>query len=78
MSDTSRVLSHKGIAASIAAAQAALSHTLSPSPHRKKKPLNANATCNAEDTVSAESADYSFFNEIQQLRELGKRPPVLQ
>jgi len=35
--DPTRLPSHKGIAASIAAAQAVLSHTLSPSPLRKQK-----------------------------------------
>ncbi len=70
--DPTRLPSHKGIAASIAAAQAVLSHTLSPSPLRKQKVITSNSANNDGTNYVSEGANYSFLKEVELLNKLGK------
>jgi len=69
--DSLRLAGHKTVAASIAAAQAVLTNTLSPTSHRKKKSA---LTINSNIGVDAISQPehYSFNKEIDQIKSLGK------
>lgn len=69
--DPLRLPSHKSVAASIAAAQAVLTNTLSPTTNRKKKP-SVNLNSNVGDSTSqSENTYYSFNKEIEQISALG-------
>jgi hypothetical protein len=70
--DSLRLAGHKTVAASIAAAQAVLTNTLSPTSHRKKKSaLSINSSIVGIDAIS-QPEHYSFNKEIDQLKSLGK------
>ncbi|XP_046440628.1 GATOR complex protein WDR59-like isoform X2 [Daphnia pulex] len=69
--DSLRLAGHKTVAASIAAAQAVLTNTLSPTSHRKKKSaLSINSSIVGIDAIS-QPEHYSFNKEIDQLKSLG-------
>ncbi|XP_059350855.1 GATOR complex protein WDR59-like isoform X2 [Daphnia carinata] len=66
--DSLRIAGHKSVAASIAAAQAVLTNTLSPTSHRKKKSaINNNVGIEAH----AQPEHYSFSKEVDQIKSLG-------
>lgn len=70
--DPLRLPGHKSVAASIAAAQAVLTNTLSPTTHRKKKsPINLNNGVAGDTTSQSENTYYSFNKEIDQILALG-------
>lgn len=65
-----RLPSHKSVAASIAAAQAVLTNTLSPSSHRKKKSVNISVVGDII-SQSDSNSNYSFGKEMDQIMALG-------
>ncbi|KAI9557296.1 hypothetical protein GHT06_017122 [Daphnia sinensis] len=67
--DSLRLAGHKSVAASIAAAQAVLSNTLSPTSHRKKKSAISN---NVGIEALSQPEHYSFSKEVDQIKSLGK------
>lgn len=71
--DPLRLPVQKSVAASIAAAQAVLTNTLSPTSHRKKKSVMTISSGNVTDTVaqSENIHHYSFSKEIDQIKSLG-------
>lgn len=70
--DPLRLPGHKSVSASIAAAQAVLTNTLSPTTHRKKKPsINLNSSVVGEIASQTENIHYSFNKEIDQILALG-------
>lgn len=67
--DSLRLAGHKSVAASIAAAQAVLTNTLSPTSHRKKKSGISN---NVGIEALSQPEHYSFSKEVDQIKSLGK------
>lgn len=71
--DPLRLTGHKSVAASIAAAQAVLTNTLSPTSHRKKKSAITNSV--GIEALS-QPEHYSFSKEVDQIKSLGKIGPM--
>lgn len=71
--DPLRLAGHKTVAASIAAAQAVLTNTLSPTSHRKNiSVLTLNSNIGVGLDVISQAEHYSFNKEIDQIKSLGK------
>ena len=67
-----RLSGQKSVAASIAAAQAVLTNTLSPTSHRKKKSVMTIGNGVVDTPSQSENTHYSFNKEIDQIKALGK------